>query len=368
MKYQHSEKDDTIIEFIVSAINDHLDEWYGDPSGLKVMAPDIITYTNCFILRFPLSRPNMEIKNILVKIRRRPNMTSLNQAILKTEIHAKIPAEYHDLLSLYQFFKNCNDPLGAIRPLIYLENHFAVVMEEFKSQNLQELFMDWKTILGFKKNIHDLLHAAQLTGQLLNVFHTQVHQCHEIENPFQPIMQEVLALFEHLQNASWQKVLVNPARSKFVQKINTLRSRKVIYSNTHGDMTSNNVLYSKENKVCLIDIKTKHAPIFSDIGLILIHPDTFMPQIFSFGHFFPRKTIQAYRAAILTGYFGDQMIDADLLNLYCAIKMLDKWVMYEAIMSRSNGLKKIRARLAAPLLRAYFQTGVIKYLDAIKVP
>jgi len=226
MEYQRCEKDNPIIEFIATVINDHLDEWYGVKSGLKGLAPVIITYTNCFILRFPLSGPKMELKNILVKIRRRPYMTSLSQAVLKTEIHAKIPAEYNDLVALYQFFKNRDDSLGAIRPLIYLEKYFAVVMEEFQSQNLHEMLMDWKTILGFKRNKGDLIHAAQLTGQLLNALHTQVHKCHEIENPCQPVAEEVLELFEHIKNASRQNALANTTHLNFFKRSTRFKPEK----------------------------------------------------------------------------------------------------------------------------------------------
>ncbi|MBI5964284.1 MAG: hypothetical protein HY863_12470 [Chloroflexi bacterium] len=364
-KYQHSNIDDPIIEFITTKLNDNLDEWFGARCGLTLMAPVFLTYNNCFMMRFPLSGQNGVEKNILVKIRRHPKMQSLNQAVSKKELHSKIPAEYKDLELLYKFYKDYNKNLGAIRPLIYLDKYYAIVMEEFKSQTLREILMDWKTILGFENNINYLLNVAQLTGLWLNSFHGQLHECHEIEGSIQPIVNEIVELFDRLKAASRQQNLANSLQAGFLQKTTSIESKNIPYSETHGDMTCDNVLYSSENMVCIIDVKTKRAPIYSDLGLIMIHPDTFMLQIFGFGLFFRRQNIQAYRAAILKGYFGNQNADNTLINLYCAIKMLDKWVMYEEIMFKSTGRKYLLSIVAAPLLRAYFKPRIKKYLDSI---
>lgn len=365
MKYRHNEKDGPIIESITTTLNSHLGEWYGNESGLTMLAPVIFTYNNCFIMRFPLHSPGGFAKNILVKIRRHPKMPSLNQAVVKQDLHIKIPAEYSDLEALYNFFGHHGGNLGAIRPLIYLEKYFAIVMEEFQSQTLREILMEWKTILGSKNNVNRLLNAAQLTGSWLHNFHSKMHKNHEIEKPIQPIMNEVQGLVDRLRVASQRQNPANSTQVEFFKKINSIESKKIFYSNIHGDMTCDNVLYSNENKVCIIDVKTKQAPIYSDIGLIMIHPDTFMLQIFSFGLFFRRQNIRAYRAAILKGYFDDQPFDNSLLNLYCAIKMLDKWVMYEEIMANSKGRKRLLSFLSAPLLRAYFKSKITKYLNSM---
>lgn len=365
MKYQHSEEDIPIIGFIAKIINDHLDEWYGDQSGFAIMTPSIRCYYNCFMIRFPLYGQGGIQKNILVKIRRHPKMKSLNQAILKKELHTKIPAEFNELESLYNFLGTHNANLGAIRPLIYLEQYYAIVMEEFESQTLRQILMEWKTLLNFKSNRDYLLNAAELTGQWLNNFHSKMHKYREVEGPSQLITAEVQELINRLKTTSQQHELAKSIGSEFLQKITSIQSRNIPFTNIHGDMTCDNALYSKENKVCMIDIKTRIAPIYSDIGLIMIHPDTFMPQIFSFGLFFRKRIIRAYRTAILRGYFGDQKFDSALVNLYCAIKMLDKWVMYENIMSKAKGGKYLLSIPAAPLLRAYFRLKIRKYFDSI---
>jgi len=368
MKYQYSETDDTILEDISTTIQNHLVEWYGDQANILLPSPEILSYQNCFIIRFSTRSTSGTSKNILVKIRRHPKMHSLSQAVLKQDLHGKIPAEYQELERIYSFFGHFSDDLGAVRPLIYIDKYFAIVMEEFQSQTLREILMDWGTMLGFKKNTNDLINAAELAGKWLNIFHGQMHKRHEIEEPYRPIFDEVRELIDRLKAASRQHNLANSCQNDFFQKITSVESKVISYSAIHGDMTCDNVLYSKENKVCMIDVKTRHAPIYSDIGLILIHPDTFMLQIFSFGLFFRRQHLQMYHAAIIKGYVGDQNdIDYTLINLYCAIKMLDKWVMYEEIASKTKGWKSFLSLFAAPMLRTYFKPRIKHYLNLMMV-
>ncbi|MBI5353862.1 MAG: hypothetical protein HZB50_14560 [Chloroflexi bacterium] len=364
MKYRHSETDDTILADISATIKDRLVEWYGDQGNFLLTHPEILTYQNCFIIRFLLRSQSGVSKNILVKIRRHPKMHSLSQAVLKQDLHGKIPAEYQELETIYSFFGNWSENLGAVRPLTYIEKYYAIVMEEFQSQTLREILMSWGMRLGFKRNIKYLLNAAELTGKWLNIFHGQMHKRHETKEPYQPIFNEVQELIDRLKTVSQQHNLASSFQNEFFEKITSVESRGISYSAIHGDMTCDNVLYSKENKVCMIDVKTRHAPIYSDIGLILIHPDTFMLQIFSFGLFFRKQYIQMYRAAIIKGYLGDQNeIDNTLINLYCAIKMLDKWVMYEEIASKTKGWKSFLSLFAVPMLRVYFKPRIKNYLD-----
>ncbi|MBI5944544.1 MAG: hypothetical protein HY864_09260 [Chloroflexi bacterium] len=365
-KYQPNEEDPPIIEFIAQTINEHLTEWYQEEPGLTLAQPSIHCYSNCFMLSFPLTRPGREKKNLLVKIRRHPKMKTINQAVLKQDLHIKIPTEFKELILLHDFFKDQKNNLGAIRPLFYIEQYHAIIMEEFESRNLRQLLMEWRTILGLKDNLNYLLDAAELTGQWLYQFHHKMQKYHEVRNPLQPIVEEINGLIERLDTASLHPQMAQSVRSEFLKRMPLIRPETIPYTNIHGDMTCDNVLYSNDGRVCMVDIKLQSAPIYSDIGLIMIHPDTFMPQIFSLGFFFRGRVIRAYRASFLRGYFGGREFDAALVNLYCAIKLLDKWVMYENIMNKAKSGKYLLSIPAAPLLRFYFKSKIMKYLELMR--
>jgi len=362
-KYQQNEKDTPIIEVITKTIIEHLEEWYEDGHGLTIMPPAVHCYINCFMLTFPLTKPGQVKKNILAKIRRHPKMNALHQAVQKQDLHVKIPAEFNELISLHDFFKDQNNSLGAIRPLFYIEQCYAIIMEEFESRNLRQMLMEWKTILGLKDNLQHLINAAELTGQWLYQFHHKMQKYHTVEEPTQPILNEIEGLIERLEAASHHPRMAQSIRPEFLERMPVIHPNTIPYTNIHGDMTCDNVLYSNDGKVCMVDIKLQSAPIYSDISLILIHPDTFMSQIFSLGFFFRRRVVRAYRAAILKGYFGGREFDTALVNLYCAIKLLDKWVMYENIMNKAKGRKRLISIPAGPLLRFYFKSKIMGYLE-----
>jgi len=364
MDYRYSQNDEAILAVFTKEITDHLPEWYGTDYVLSTPTPTIRSYVSCFMLHYSLAGSAKTNKTILVKVRRDPKMHSLQQAIANKELHVKIPAEYQDLVSLYSFFGNRNDHLSAIRPLQYLPEYFAIFMEEFPSQTISNLLTEKGTIRGVKENVDHLTHAAYLTGRILNIFHSQMHSLHEVEEPAQPIVNEILSLLGRLQTANHRNTTRADFEARFLQKVDLIRDSQITYSNSHGDFSCDNVLYSKEDyQLCMIDVKTRHAPIYSDIALIMIHPDVFKEQIFSFGSYFKKAVMKEYRGAILKGYFEDQPVNNNLISLYCAIKMLDKWVMYEEIMAGYKGRKRLLGFFAAPIVRLYFSTKTKHYLD-----
>lgn len=54
-----------------------------------------------------------------------------------------------------------------------------------------------------------------------------------------------------------------------------------------------------------------------------------------------------------------------LARIYAAVKVLDKWRMYEELMAKYKGRKHFLSVFAAPLVSAYFQNLLKKYLQRI---
>jgi thiamine kinase-like enzyme len=171
---------------------------------------------------------------------------------------------------------------------------------------------------------------------------------------------------ERLEDCSHGRANAQALVEAFSRKLKNVQIESMLFSQSHADMTCDNALYSYDNKVCIIDIKTRLAPIYSDLGLILIHPETFKPQIFSGGTYLSESILKVYRDAILKGYFGDELQDEYLVQIYSAIKVLDKWTMYEELMSRYKGLKHLLAVPVGPFVTTYFQSVLKKHLNAIQ--
>jgi len=362
--YRPNEKDKSIIANITTQITTSLDAWYGEGVRLDTHDPEIRSYRNCFILRYPITRSMGEKKTVLVKIRRNPKMDSLWRAVA-ANIHTNIPTEYSSLEYVFSWLSGMKDDFGVIRPLEYFEKYHAIMMEEFPSRTLREILIAQRS----SKNgacMSDLVDAATKTGKWLRYFHHDMFPPEETAYTSRDILDVVKEYAVHLEDYSHRRVKAQSMLNSFSRKLENTQIDTMLFSQSHADMTCDNVLYSDDKKVCIIDIKTRLAPIYSDLGLILTHPETFKPQIFSGGAYLSESILKEYRAAILAGYFGDEPQDEFLVQLYSAIKVLDKWAMYEGLMSRYKGIKYLLALPVGPLVTSYFQNVLKKHLDSIK--
>jgi hypothetical protein len=366
VQYKPNDPDQIIIATITNRIRASLREWYGQEARLHSATPEIRTYQYCFMLRYALSVSATRQKAILVKIRRNPKMDALHQAI-QSDIHQVMPLEYKTLEYLYENLAHASPDFGAIRPLIFLEKYFAILMEEFPSRTMTQLMIaqrssptDW--------SLSELKDAARKTGRWLYYFHHRLNHSHERPYTSAAILEEAREFAERIESVSRGRVRAQPLLDLFAGKLEDIPIKRMKFSQTHSDMTTNNVLYSEEEKVCIIDMKDRLAPVYVDLGLILTYPETSKPQIFSAGRYYPETLLRNYRAEILAGYFEQEPGDEILARIYAAVKVLDKWRMYEELMARYKGMKHVLSIPAAPLISAYFQNLLKKHLALIGKP
>lgn len=358
VKYKASNRDTQIINDITGQIMQTLAAWYGSASELISSTPEILSYTNSFLLRYEV-KTLADNKTILVKIRRNPKMDSLVQAITAGEIHANIPDEYNTLKFVSERIGDGHASFAAIRPLVYIEEYYAIVMEEFAARSIRQLLFEHRK----STEARELLSATRKAGGLLRFFHERVHAI--TDHPFSgsEFLSDVGTYAKRLEDYTRGRVNAQSILAAFGKKLAVKELQSMPFSAAHQDLTSDNVLYAKNGKVCLIDIKTKNAPIYSDLALLLVHPETFRDQIFRNGRFFSPAFLKSYRDAILAGYFGDQPVNRFLVQLFCAYRVLDKWTMHEELFSRYKGLKRVFTRPLSPILTSYFRELLHRYLD-----
>ncbi len=364
MRRQHniSSDDKIIIVDITKNLESHLSEWYGNSATLISSAVEFRIYKSSFFLRFRAQTP-ADKKFILVKIRRNAATQSLTQAINETALHTNSKTEYQSLTNVFDFFTNSHEGLAVVRPLIYLDRWHAIVMEEFQGASLYNLLINCQSLQDRKEAIKRLLDAGKKTGRWLFLFHnslnTPTHQKFHSH-----ITSEVNRYTKLLETASKGSIPSKNLQNLFSIKLSQINTSGSLFSLTHGDMSCNNVLYSANGEVCIIDIQGKPSPVFSDLGLILIHPDTLKIQVFTLGLFFPKSLLSAYRGAVLDGYFGNEVENGPLVNIYCSLMVLDKWARYEDNTTRHHGAKKLMAMLIAPFIRFYFRKRLENYLQS----
>jgi hypothetical protein len=364
LQYKPNEKDKAIIDDITAHLTKSLPEWYGDAARLETEYPEIHSYRNSFILRYSVIDSSAKRKHILVKIRRNPKMDSIWHAIA-SDIHNNVPIEYSSLEFVYNRLAGKDDDLEVIRPLDLIKNYCAIVMEEYPSLPLRNILIEQRNAKN-GPGLLTLVDAATKTGKWIHYFHHHINIPEEISYSNEDILREVDGYARRLERANHGRVKAQSIREAFAERINNIQIDSMAFSQSHADMTCDNVLYSEEQKVCVIDIKRRLAPIYSDLGLIMTHPETFKPQIFSGGMYLPESLLKIYRQAILSGYFGDEQPDEFIVHLYSAIKVLDKWTMYEELMHKYKGMKQLLSVPVGPYVTAYFQNVLKKYLDLME--
>lgn len=364
VRYKGNEQDRAIIDDITDRVHASMAGWYGDSRQILSGVPEIRSYTNSFLLRYEVSA-SVERPAILVKIRRSPKMDSLSEAIQAGSIHANIPDEYRSMQFVYEKIGDEHPSFAAIRPLAFYEQYYAIVMEEFASRSLRQMLEKPKTHADQRDRLPLLKEAACKAGQLVRYFHEVIQSTTEYHYSADQIMADVELQTARLEQYSNGQVSSRSLRKAFEQKLAGREIGAVPFSETHQDLTCDNVLYSANGRVCLIDIKTKPGPIYSDLALLLIHPETFRSQIFRGGLHFSDSLLQSYRHAILEGYFAQNHIDPFFINLFCAIRVLDKWIMHTELLYRYKGLKRMVTRPLVPVVNRYFEALLTRYLRQV---
>lgn len=355
--YQAGQEDRELIETFSKRVRDGIRDWYGPSSSLIINLPEVQCYTNSFLLRYKVAAPGGN-QGVLIKIRRNPKITSLTRAVHAREIHANIPMEYHTLQYVYERIGAGQEHFTAIRPLDYFDDYFAIVMEEFPSRSLRQLVQGQR-----RRHTAQVQVIAERSGELLRFFHEHVYSTAPCRYFAEDILADAEVYTSALEAHSGGRIRSHEILDAFAHKLSGRHIQSISYTSTHQDLTCDNVLFSETGKVCLIDIKVKPAPIYSDLGLLLIHPDTFRDQIFRYGRYFSREYLKLYRDAVLKGYFAGTAMDESLVNVYAAIRVLDKWTMHQQLFYRYKGVKRVLTRPLAPLVSVYFQQLWKNYLE-----
>lgn len=347
--YVDNHEDHALIGSIGQRLEERIGDWYGSSASLSTHTPEIRSYTNSFLLRYKVTTSKGD-QAILVKIRRNPKMTSLSHAVRMQEMHAHTPKEYNTLQYVYERIGGSHEHFTAIRPLDYFEEYYAIVMEEFPSRSLRQLLQKQRN-----KDHGEFEVIAQRAGELLRFFHDSVYSTKPCPYSVDDILADAEMYALQLEQHSRGRIQMQAILDAFAQQLSSKDIKSIPYTSAHQDLSCDNVLYSEDGKVCLIDIKVKPAPIYSDLGLLLIHPETFRDQIFRHGRYFSQQYLKSYRALLLKGYFAEEPVDDHLVNAYAAIRVLDKWTMHQDLFYRYRGLKRVLSRPLFPLVTAYFQ-------------
>ena len=362
-RYKQHKEDVPLINEINCTMVKCVTEWYGPDTYISSSTPRIKVNRNSFFIIYDIALNSNEKTRVFLKIRRQTRFKSLNKAINSNIPHENTRKEYEALVEIYNFFKDKGGNFDAIRPLAFFDKWYAMAIEECESVHLDKLLHDWPFLTKIKTlNYPDLFMIAQNAGSWLAIYHREIQSQQEKPYSSQSLSEEIREILSDLSTASNKDLKLEHLQTAFSQNIGGLSLNTLPISIIHGDFKSENILITRDNHVCVIDFKPSQDTIYYDLGQFLVDPDTYKVQIFTFGGFFSKRFLKEYRNAILKGYFKNKSFDQRLVNLYCAINLIEKWTLNEKIINNYKDLRKYISLPLRPIMRYYFNKLILSYL------
>lgn len=351
------EADRAIAAQIVARIVARLPEWF-DGATLAVSLPEVQVRQWSFFLRYPLRTADGKAGAVLVKIPREPGITTLGQAVAAAHLAPVTRQEYETLQAMAAVFAGEGAPLGAIRPLVYLAEWNALVMEELPARPLKKLLLQPRMALGLPQDWQPFEAALASAGRWLRTFHEQLGE-RRTEPPgaweLRTEIERELGRLAPLDAA--------PLRVAFDRALVAVTQRPMPVATLHGDFNCANILVLRDGCVAALDPNdSKRGPIYLDLGTLVADLATRKVQVLSNGLFVRRSRLENCRAAVLEGYFGAKPADIQMLDLACALAVVRKWALEEQTLTRARGARRLAARAYAVLMRRYFSRLVRRYL------
>jgi hypothetical protein len=222
----------------------------------------------------------------------------------------------------------------AIRPLMFIAELGAVVMEELEARPLRQRLLKIETALQPAQQ-NRLEHLFNHAGRWLRVYHEQLGSLHD--GPF--VSDQVYANFEsamaQIEAAGWFKLdsvraAVKRAREKFA-------AQQLPHGRLHWDFHCANILVTADERLGVLDFRLIDAPVYVDIARLMTDLQTYRLQVLSYGWFLRAEVVARFHAAIVRGYFGDETPHRAALYLYGLFAILEKWQTDEEMLSEGRG-------------------------------
>jgi hypothetical protein len=355
--------EEQILDKITAHISSYISEWFGEGAVLSRLPQRWNVLRESFFLRYTVRLPDDSVV-LRVKIARRATIPTLGEAIRNQRLRNLTRQEYETLTAISGVFGRITDPdFCFIQPVAYLAEWNAIVMEELLASPLKK-YLQFSTALKSRHHWRDFEMALNRAGRWLHVFHQQLGEPQDELFLAKDGQAEVDQLLGRLGRATNQ-VNIERLRKAFTRILGAIQPTKIVVSACHGDFHCGNILLTSDGRVGALDTnRQKRSPIYSDLGTLITDLETCRPQMLSGGLFIRPSVLEQCKALILRGYFADRAFEKSLLNFYCALAVLRKWMTNEEKITAKH-TQNFAVQLFVPLMRNYFWYVLECYLEML---
>jgi aminoglycoside phosphotransferase (APT) family kinase protein len=263
---------------------------------------------------------------------------------LVVKVTANARREYEQLKTLWEEF-SVHSTFGVARPLDYLDEGPAFVMEAIGGVSLQTLFPRW---YWRAKGVERAQSACHLAGRWLRLYH-------KISTTDPVVSVDVVTKVADFRR-TWKELVAVGFNQRTGEKISSLlntladdlAAKSFARVRVHGDFSIDNV-WLDQGRVVVLDISGAHRNVPElDIAAFL---NSLL--LLRFGGWISLRTFRLLRAAFLGGYGDERTISPVAVNFFQATGVVD--VLWELWQRRPRWITRA---LSQPVL-----TGVAGILE-----
>ena len=341
---------------ITASLAVRVGEWFGASAELDVESVELRQYPNSFMLRYRV-RVGDSQSALLVKIPRKPAHHMIGEALRNDYLRAHTREYYDFMFAIWSTFERVPGEQGfAIRPLEYFEKWNAITMLEAEGRPLKSM-----TFLGAPPKTSWFLDHLKNTARWLRVYHRarwrtarrDIFACRDCLAPGRSFSRSVPELRGKVDTASIRTSLLSTVVDDW----------RVLVARTHDDFHYSNVLISPDGRACGLDARrrSRREPIYADLAKLMLDPETRVGSILTGGLLLSHKFLAQGRQSILDGYFARDPHEDSILNFYCVLAVLDKWMINERRFN-TGGANYVGFFLR-PWVRTYFSALLRRHIS-----
>lgn len=338
-----------IVSQITQLISQKLPYWYGEGALLLNPDGDVEKRQFSHLIHYQVAKPDGTNLTLIAKFNQALYTANLSTSD-KLRLSADMRQYYNTLTKVARIFAD-NPAHCYIRPVDYFGQYSAIIMEELPSNSLRNEFVHPWMIVGLPNHRQQFLtHLAQ-AGRWLRIYHEQFSGI-QIEH-FHKADLEAIAnkKLKYLHAVTQGRINTSNIEQRLAYWLDRITHIEVPHAQLHKDFSYANVLITPDGRIGSLDFKPRYGAIYEDLAHLIIDGYTGKWQLLSYGHLFRPNYLLHCQNAIVQGYFEARPVDNNLLNFYCTLAVLHKWIYTE-----QNKLKNIsvRSKLLASTVRRYF--------------
>ena len=323
-----------VIAPITQLVSQKLPEWFGE--GTVMLAFDGRVERRSFsnLIRYHVTQPDGTNLTLIAKL------AQTTDACHYCHILTKIANVFADKSAHYCY----------IRPLDCLSEYNAIIMEELPSHSLRDEFVHPNMMVGLPKSRQQFLTYLVSAGSWLRIYHDQASGViveHLTKADLEALANEKINTFHAFTKHS---VNTNVIEQRLAYWLDRITDIYIPYAHLHKDYSYANILITSDGRVGSLDAKHRYGAIYEDLAHLMIDGYTGKWQLLSCGQIFRQHYLLQCQNAILQGYFAAAPVDHDLLNFYCTLAVLNKWIYIEKYKLKQT---LIKSRIFATTFRRY---------------